>query len=260
MARLDYLRLASFDFNYSKMIASFMYDWAGDWQPSRWLQYKGWSCEGVFVGVGEQSKSRHMIISASGSESVGLSAWMLKYRSFYCTRMDLQRTIIKPKHAQLRRIRQRTNTANTTLIESRENDTLYIGSRTSDLFTRLYEKDLDVMYLRLEFELKGSRSRAAWAGMMHGRTPSEIYSYYLKKSSLPCKVKSWFRELDDSNAFKADREIVLQTAKKKLKWLRSLDESIEKAMANHEIGEQVKTLVRSWAAAASTLDENGKDL
>ena len=255
MASLDYLRLASFKFNYAKIISELMKWYPGGWKPGRWLQYKGWRKESYFAGVGEQAGRRHMVISASGSESNTLAQFMDGYLSFYCTRMDIQRTIEKPKHAQLRRIRTATKSENTTLIQSRENDTLYIGSRGSDLYTRLYEKPLDTMYLRLEFELKGARARAAWGAIVHGKVPAQIFSHYLLKSKLPGKVKSWFAEPGDDDSLDVDRLFVVHSAKKKLKWLQSLDDSVEKAMADHEIGEEVKTLVRSWATVADKLDK-----
>lgn len=255
MASLDYLRLASFDFNYAALIAEFMTRWPGEFKHGRWLQYKGWKCEALFVGVGEQAGKRHMIISASGSLANDLARWMDNDRTFYCTRLDVQRTIERPRQASLARIRTQTKTKNTTLIQSRDNDTLYVGSRESDCYTRLYEKILDDTWLRLEFELKGARSRAAWGAMQHGKTASHIFFHYLSKSKLPNRVKSWYVESNDEDSFEADRQIVLHGDRAKLRWLTSLDDSIEKAMANHEIGEQVKELVRSWAGFADELDK-----
>lgn len=261
VASLDYLRLASFEFNYANIMADLMSWYPGGWRPGRWLQYKGWKKETYFVGVGEQAAKRHMIISSSGSDSDHLAAFMDGYLSFYCTRIDIQRTIEKPKHAQLRRIQKSTKTNNCTLIESPENHTLYIGSRTSDLFTRLYEKQLDTMWLRLEFELKGARARAAWGGIVHGKTPHNIFSYYLRKSKLPTKVKSWFSEPADDDSFQANREEIVTDARKKLKWLWSLDECMERAMNDHEIGEEVKALVRGWSTYADKLDlDNSSDI
>ena len=255
MASVDYLRLASFEFNYAKLISEFMNSWAEHYKPGKWLQYDGWKLGKLFVGVGEQSRKRHMIMSISGPETHKLAEWMHNELSFYATRLDVQRTIQKPKHSQLRRIQKSTKTNNCTLIESPENHTLYIGSRTSDCFTRLYEKPLDTMYLRLEFELKGKRARSAWGAYVHGRTPSDIFTHYLDKSHLPNTVKAWFSEPDDDHSVEFEMEQVTHDAKKKLAWLRSLDDSINQAMACHEIGEQVRGLIRMWAQEADRLDE-----
>ena len=255
MASLDYLRLASYDFNYAKLIAEFMNGWSEQWKRSKWLQYDGWKLGKLFVGVGEQTHRRHMIMSISGSETHKLAEWMRDELSFYATRMDVQRTIEKPKHAELRRIRKSTKSKNTTLIESPENDTLYIGSRTSDCYTRLYEKPLDSMYLRLEFELKGKRARSGWGALVHGKTPSDIFSHYLDKSHLPNTVKSWFSEPEDDLTVEFDTEEATHSARKKLAWLRSLDDSINQAMACHEIGDQARGLIRMWCQEADRLDE-----
>jgi len=255
MASLDYLRLASFEFNYASLISEFMTRWPGKFTQGRWLNYKGWKCEALFVGVGQQDDKQHMIISASGSTANDLARWMENSPNFYCTRLDVQRTIGRPKRCKLRRIRTATDTKNTTLVQSKENDTLYIGSRESDLFTRLYEKILDDVWLRLEFELKGARSRAAWIALTHGKTPSHIFSHYLHKSKLPNTAKSWFSEPDDDQSFEADRQVVLHGDQAKLRWLRSLNDSMEKHMGNHETGAQVRELVRAWARVADNLDK-----
>jgi hypothetical protein len=52
------------------------------------------------------------------------------------------------------------------------------------------------------------------------------------------------------------RDIELHDIGKTWKWIESLDDSMEKYMGNHEIGEQVKTLVRSWAGYADKLDKS----
>lgn len=255
MASLDYIRLASFNFLYSKVIAKFMRDWPGKMKRGRWLQYKGWKTESLFVGAGEQDGERHLIISCSGAAANDLAAFVADWKELYCTRLDVQRTIKRPKHAKLRRIRKATETKNTTLIQSIENDTLYVGSRTSDCFTRLYEKPVDETFLRLEFELKGKRAKAAWLAMQHGKTASTIFVYYLNKSKLPNTVKAWYTETSDKNEEDFEQLAVLHSARKKLGWLRSLDACMEKAMSDHDIGEDVKELVRSWAEFAEHLDK-----
>lgn len=232
-----------------------MNDWPGEMRPGRWLQYKGWKTESLFIGAGEQEGKRHLIISCSGAASNDLAVFVKDWKGLYCTRLDVQRTIKKNRQSSLRRIRKATRTENTTLIQSKDNDTLYIGSRSSDCFTRLYEKPLDEMYLRLEFELKGKRARSAWLAMVHGRTASTIFVHYLNKSKLPNRVKSWYTEPSDKNEKSYEEAETLHSAKKKLRWLRSLDACMEKAMGNHEIGEQVKELARSWAEYANKLDK-----
>ncbi len=255
MASLDYLRLASYTFFYSSVIAKFMNEWPGKMKPGRWLQYKGWKTESLFVGVADQEAKRHLVISCSGAASNDLADFVKDWKGMYCTRIDVQRTIEKPKHSSLRRIRKATQTENTTLVQSKDNDTLYVGSRTSDCYTRLYEKPLDETYLRLEFELKGKRARSAWLAMAHGKTASTIFVHYLNKSKLPTRVKEWYTETADKNEDDFEMANVIHSARKKLRWLRSLDACMEKAMNDHEIGEEVRELVQSWASFAGKLDK-----
>ena len=97
---------------------------------------------------------------------------------WYATRVDVQITIPQPK-ISLEKIHKSLGKKKTTLISSEANQTLYVGARTSDVFTRLYEKPLDKMYLRLEFEIKGGSARAVWESIRGGTTIGQIFNYYL---------------------------------------------------------------------------------
>ncbi|GAH53618.1 unnamed protein product, partial [marine sediment metagenome] len=68
-------------------------------------------------------------------------------------------------------------------------------------------------------------------------------------------VLSLFAGIGIEATKKSMREIELHDIGKTWAWIESLDASMEKNMNNHEIGEQVKTLVRSWAAYADELDK-----
>lgn len=232
-----------------------MRSWEGGWQRGKWLQYKGWRKESLFIGVGEQKHKRHAVLSVSGGLSQRLLPSLKSLDGWYCTRLDLQETIEAPDYIRLAEIRDECSTGNTTLIESSDNDTLYLGSRTSEIFTRLYEKPLDTMMLRLEFELKGGRSKMAWRAILDGEIVNNIYRYYLEDSKLPQDVLDLFASIGAETTKNAMRDVALHDIGKTLKWIESLDTSMEKNMNNHEIGEEVKTLVRSWAAYADKLDK-----
>lgn len=256
MAALDYVRLATWETeDYPKVMARLMRSWENGWQRGQWLQYKGWKKEALFIGVGEQKQKRHAVLSVSGSLSERLLPSLKSLKGWYCTRLDLQETIQEPDYIRLAEIRDECTTKNTTLIESLDNDTLYLGSRTSEIFTRLYEKPLDTMMLRLEFELKGGRARMAWLAMLEGETADMIFGYYMEDSKLPEDVLALFATVGVESTKKTMQAIHLHEIGKTLKWIQSLDSSMEKNMNNHEIGEQVKTLVRSWAAYADKLDK-----
>lgn len=255
---IDYLRLASWEYNaYVEIMPYVMETWPKDWQRGKWLQYVGWRKQGIFVGRGMQGNKAHTILNISGAMSQEFYLFFLKLDGWYCTRIDLQRTIETPlsKDESLRLIRDDCTTKKTSLIESEENDTLYLGSRTSDKFTRLYEKILDKTYLRLEFELKGFRSRATWDALRQGEETDKIFCFYLKRSALPERIKFEYDKVGDLATDKVMRLQMDKDDAKTLDWIISLDKAMAKNMASHSIGEQVKIIVRSWAKYAEYLDK-----
>lgn len=258
---IDYLRLASWEYNaYVEMMPFLMESWPKQWTRGKWLQYVGWRKEGIFVGRGMQGNKAHTIINISGALSQNWYLNFLTLDGWYCTRIDLQRTIETPlsDDENLSVIRDDCDTPKTTLIESEENDTLYLGSRTADKFTRLYEKILDKTYLRLEFELKGFRSRATWDALRAGETADSIFVFYLERSKLPERIRFEYGNHGEKATDKVMRLQIEHDDQKKLKWLQSLDDSMGVNMASHAIGEQVKMIVRAWAKFADYLDRDEK--
>lgn len=256
---IDYLRLASWDFNaYVEIMPFLMESYPGEWVRGKWLQYTGWRKKGIFVGRGVQGNKAHTILNVSGELSQLWYQNFLSLDGWYCTRIDLQRTIKTPiaEDESLRLVRNECNTKKTSLIESEENDTLYLGSRTSDKFTRLYEKVLDETYLRLEFELKGYRSRATWDALRQKETPDNIYAFYLKRSLLPERIKFEYDKIGDTETEKVMRLQTDHDDGLTLDWIMSLDNSMMKNMGNHAIGEQVKIIVRAWGKYADHLDKD----
>ena len=260
-AHLDYIRLATWgDSDQQIATSEIMEESPGEWEFSKWLQYTGWRKEQIFVGRGEQKGQRHGIIQISGRQAQDKLALMLRNVDHYCTRIDFQVTIPLPPDVSLTKVHKSLGKKISTLISSEMNDTLYIGNRTSDIFTRCYVKPLEQLWLRLEFELKGERSRAAWRALLAGENPDRIFKYYLEKSKLPNVVKKHFMDPDVDATNKAMREQTLMDANVKLIWLQSLDKCIFEMMNNHDIDEQTKQLIRAWAAMADNIDiNNDKD-
>lgn len=260
----DYLRLASWNETaYMNVLARIMTAWPDGWEQSRWLQYKGWRKESFFIGHGMQQKKSHTIINVSGSLAHRLLETLKTLPEWYCTRIDVQITIKATGDLTeaLAMVRDDCKTENTTLIESKENDTLYLGSRSSDTFLRLYEKYIgDKKYLRLEFELKGARARAAWDAITNGEPVDKVFKYYNKRCKLPDYAKEWFDAYGVTATKEAMNKEVLHESKKKLEWLQSLDAAVMNYMNNHDIADDVKMLIRAWSAHADFLDRiNAKE-
>ena len=254
---LDYLRLATWDITtHTNLLAELLQGSDGKWAHSKWLQYHGWKREQFFLGTGYQDKRRHSIINISGYQADRNWTNLSGEAEYYCTRIDLQITIPLPGDVKLESIYDMLNTEGLSveLRRSELNDTLYVGKRTSDIFTRLYEKPLDEMHLRLEFEFKGKVAKGIWKALQAKSTPDEIYQHYLAKSKLPDYVKAHFFDVQDGETAFAIRQEIAKTDEAKLLWLQTIDASVRQALYNHNIGDEVQRLVMSWANEAANVD------
>jgi len=254
-SQVDYLRLASWGHEpYVEVMAAIMSTWPGKWKRSKWLNYSGWRKENFFVGMGEQHKKRHAVLQVSGSFAHKMFTTLADFEGWYCTRIDIQRTVPRPDWVELSNLYKVIGKKGASLISSEENDTLYLGARTSDVFTRLYEKMLQEKYIRLEFELKGSRAMMALHAMYKGENCDRIYEYYLDRCKLPKRYLDIFKNIDHEATKKAMTRERTHDALKKLRWLTSLDSSVRLAISDHEIGATVRELVRSWSEFADDID------
>ena len=255
-AHLDYLRLATWNTShYSYMAAEIMRVWSWDYRPGKWQQYSGHRAKQFFMGTGEQDKRRHHVVHASGSLAERMRKTFMLFDGLYGTRVDLQMTILQPSWVNLAKLHKNMGKKLTTLLSSKENSTLYIGSRESDRFARLYEKPLnDRMYLRMEFELKGQMAAGAWNAILAGETVGSIYKRLLIGSKLPGAFKALFEDAEETATDKALRAEIDHDNQKTLKWIKSLDACMLRHMYNHEIGDQVIDIIRSWAMASIEID------
>lgn len=146
---------------------------------------------GAFGFVGH--KTRHALygykrewamVQASGYEAKG--ALKMAISGTQCSRLDLQLTYYVGEGEVEGVIRNAYNQAcalgdpqrrhmNVTMIESRhKSQTVYIGSRASDIFFRIYDKFAESKKeeyrgcVRFEVEVKGRASKALWARLIVG--------------------------------------------------------------------------------------------
>lgn len=261
-AHLDYLRLATWNTaHYAYMSSQIMKVWSWDYRPGKWLQYTGHRAPQFFMGSGEQDKRRHHVISASGSLAERMRKSFMKLDGFYATRIDIQMTIEKPAWVGLAKLHKSLGKKKTTLISSEDNDSLYFGSRESDKFARLYEKPLgEKMFLRMEFELKGKVASAVWNAILGGESVGNIYKRLLIKSILPTRFQALFDNADDTATDRALRAEIDHDNAKTLKWIMSLDACMRRHINNHEIGDQVAEIIRSWAEETIYIDNPHNNL
>ncbi len=254
---LDFLRIATWDITeHANLLSELLQGGTGKWEHSKWLQYHGWKRETFFLGTGYQDKRRHSIVNISGYQADRNFSNLLLLDTYYATRIDIQITIPRPDDIVLSSIynQLKRDGIKASIIQSELNDTLYVGARTSPVFTRLYEKPLDKMYLRLEFEFKAKVARGIWLALQAKNTIDEVFQHYLKKCKLPDHVKAHYFEVQDGETAFAIRKEIAQTDKMKLSWLQSCDASVRQALYNHNIGHEVQTLVMSWANEAANVD------
>lgn len=171
--RCDYLTLTSFKSGDEFLLS------VEDVYPKKYSEegkrpggYEGFSWDGLFVGRGKQKGKPHYMLVASG-EGAETVLWRTRDIDCRCTRIDLQVTVwIPPKYEARKLYDILTSTdiswpgrrLTPTLVESGDGmDTIYVGSRTSERFARIYVKPDHkgkANYLRFEMEFKGAMATA----------------------------------------------------------------------------------------------------
>lgn len=149
-------------------------------------QYKGvgWD-EGVKLVSGPQGEQTHYMLTASGAVADIVLRWVigqqgLGIESVNCTRFDVQITLppvlYRPRLSEIALLYQKGELGqftgrgkpNVSAVVGDETDTLYIGSRSSETFARVYDKkvkplsEVAQIWERYEVEFKGSRAMDLW--------------------------------------------------------------------------------------------------
>lgn len=176
----DYLRLATFHPEHYQTLAPIVLNIPldQDRRETRWLDYKGFGNKSntAFAGQGTIKSGRrkgqwHSVAHLSGEQS----NMLLQYHfpdEIYCTRIDLQVTVRCPEKYDAYKFHQDLEDEEIDWPARRrkpllikgpkgEGDSVYIGSRDSDKYIRVYEKfnEAGKRFLRLEVEYKRQRAR-----------------------------------------------------------------------------------------------------
>jgi hypothetical protein len=254
-AHNDYLRLATFNYKAFLDIVAKLRRRHRGWRPSHWLQYSGQkTTTGIFYGAGEQNGRGHAVVHVSGTEAHNFLAWWSNLHpdltaDFYCTRFDLQVTARPPAEFDYLLAHQKTK--NTTLYLSPSGNTLYIGSRESDSFWRIYDKEEGKM--RVEVELKGKQAKRAYVTFMRRNELGSIYNTYLKRSRVP-KILADHYLVGDYATIKLEKADEDEDLGKKLAWLATLDSLVYKLANDHTMGERTHALMSRWAEYGQNID------
>lgn len=252
---IDYFRIATFDtIVYYNLSAAIERKWS-QWGPGRWQQYKGrQNADKIFHGMGEQAKRAHCIIQASGSFAHVFYLWFKAQpegvqNTFYCTRIDLQRTQSQPDTEYRLRAYKRLR-GKKQLIQSDTGTTLYIGARTSETFWRIYDKTES--HLRCELELKGKMARRVGGALRGGETISGVWNRVLLRSKVPKIYVDYFRS--GAEPATLPKLEVVPDFDSKVTWLASLDSLVYKLVNDDDVGERAKGIIARWAGYADLLD------
>lgn len=250
-AHLDYLRLATWDDATAMKLNASVRQMYGKWRTSHWLQYSGWASDHAFYGTGEQNGRRHDVARISGTDAHKLLE-IARYRDLklaYSTRLDVQITIPQPEKYdpfKTYETAQQVKNRACSFIHSETGSTIYFGNRTSDVFARCYQKEIDAhRFLRLEFEIKGYHAKTCWIELFHGATATAVFNTYLKRVTLPEHLHRWFTSIDD------DSELLLEIQRahdndKQLAWFGSLHDTVVKMGNDHQMGDTVRRLLVQW--------------
>jgi hypothetical protein len=256
---IDWLTIASYQFTpYTEMAASLRRFLPHGWKRSRWLQYDGWhNPDGIFHGHALQSNDKeHYIVKISGAlahewlhDMLGDPDGWQMLQHWYATRLDIQVTKPVPDWWLIRNLHDNymAQGRNVSIIQSATGSTLYLGARTSDRFVRFYEKQLETMYLRLEFELKGRFSRHGFIGLLDGTiTVADLFAGHLAALRLPEEQGDYYFP-DDAKDISFPKHIRMIDNDARLKWLLSLQGKFAQMANDHDIGERVRDIFASLA-------------
>lgn len=147
------------------------------------LNYNGMQEGKVFVGDGQQNGYFHRMLQVSGKDANLAVPALIHLPDIECTHLDLQITC-EWQDSDIFAIAERLR--DQFLVDyrtSKEGDTVYIYSRLSDKFIRIYQKTKDIV--RFEVAYKKPYARGMWETLQSGRLiASDHETQEMKKSWL----------------------------------------------------------------------------
>lgn len=177
---IDWLTLTTFSLQNAKILDDIMQEIVGEVETkeARLLQYDGVRGDGFFVGSGNQHGKTHYMFRFSGdlADTIMFNGLI---PPMDCSRIDLQLTLpIKDDTYELFRSAEKAANKGrrkvNAIISSDGFCTLYIGSRDSEKFYRVYVKECNkVRYLRFEVEYKNKNGMAGTAYRQIRKDPTK---------------------------------------------------------------------------------------
>lgn len=205
---IDWFTVTSFDEQFLLFWMNRMFKTATDKDRSKVLQYDGWSLPyrgmggNVFLGTAMQEGRDNYMLRLSGYAAEDLKGPVfsqIRQGIAKVTRVDVQITTYCPndwsqwellvRMKELGRLTGWVESSN----RNHMSETVYVGSRTSERFTRVYIKWAGKTRLvRLEIEYKGNRANAVVRALSRTSTTSQFLLYELQKTLKDDKLRQLF--------------------------------------------------------------------
>lgn len=256
----DWLTLSTFDKKQGEIMGEY-FEFMGMPQ-AKIMQYDGRGEGGTFWGKGEQKGFVNYLFQSSGWYSnTWLSSFLdgeygLDISKWRCSRFDIQLTLATPKGYNLKGwqwVHRNEGRRSVNHFESKQGDTVYLGSRKSQKLVRVYVKgwirdDADkvgLQHIRVEFQLRqdiatavirklegGERLISIFNGLwdgLNGRVP-RVAGY----DAAMCDIVR--RTFDDALPnLPTQLEYTTLATPNTLRWLKTdVDSAIRKMILSHD--------------------------
>lgn len=251
-AAFDYVTLTSFDdtfWNYwYGMLRSACSASGGTSRQHKVMQYVGdrYTVKGmnVFLGSGIQNGNYHHMLRISGALADEFSEYWLpqvKNHIAKATRLDLQITTAKPRgwsqYGLYSRMREDGKNVSGLVGTTANGETVYVGSRSSARYTRIYEKGDDNILLRFETEYKGKRAAVMAQRLANGKeTPAEYLRHEVQRTG-DNELNALYGHLLAKEGKTA--KVVKETSRRKKWLLETVLPSFTEYINSHEADVQV---------------------
>lgn len=269
IAAVDWLTLTTYDNKTYSRIATQIRDMTKDIpvKKAQRMQYVGERTEQTFYGRGVQTGIEHYMMQCSGIAADNLFLRMYSLNANYeakCTRIDVQITVERiPTDEPLsiigRNIRQLLNPSgvrkgNQKKITIFDNggqfgETCYIGSRDSESFIRLYDKEIGGrQFVRYEIEYKGTKAQQVLANalistdMLKGYLIQEM-AQWTGASTLTIRLREKLGEMVPAKAVSI-RESVSDD--KTITWLADVVGRTILRLGMSDRHQEVRALLKYW--------------
>jgi hypothetical protein len=224
----------------------------------RRMQYGGQRYGNVFFGIGMQRGKPHYMMQASG-EDADHAFSTLDVERFNCTRIDLQVTMPCLTGYYSRALYDALEDASwigrkrqLAIVQSGDGyDTIYVGNRKSDRFTRIYVKPTDSAgdVIRFEVEYKAAHAHSIFRHLTE--EPNDIGDILAQElADMPSDdeigtLRHFFTICGETPMKPKIKRVTGQNST--LDWLRTqVDPAVKRLLNSHEWGDATRDLVESW--------------